>query len=566
LQDEVAPPSGCGPCVEATFGVLAVPDPDWALFGWGTSNDPEPIKGNFAQIPVGEFNVIIPWFVERPGLASLDLVADFGDFLVEIGLHGVEDSVYDLDVDFGGYGIDSNRDLVFEGNGIPDVAEIALLWTVLQDVGLDRTARGGISHEFTWRDFRYNQLKAAEDLPGESAAAVNTIAAYMTLGSYGHRKWAASMAAEHYSAALSTEDYANIASPPFAPDRDLDFDGVSNVKEWELTPGEAVGSMTANESRVWAYAENALDDTWPGPLPPPGGAKAAGQKSGDGKIEGDCPNNDCIPKKKVTLENSEYVQIEGECEGVKLTAGQDYFVPLGSTVEVFVKSGAIRFKKWKALDTMIDGSGLPEESFVVTGPHNVALTVKPVERREESVMIKENGGPEELLEIALEGDLVELPKGYIQVPAQNGTEGFSTRSGWTMAGHEGPPIQVFPFIFPGPEPKATADGATTTLTEFLTSTVRPSVRVVVRTMVSQIARRGIPIYVKCERMSTDRNDIEGNRNENGAPWLHDWASHPACRDLLLLFRVYNGQAGARAPGNRQRGDTLTRCPRRRKRR
>lgn len=98
------------------------------------------------------------------------------------------------------------------------------------------------------------------------------------------------------------------------------------------------------------------------------------------------------------------MNIRGEYDGEDLPVGVTMNIPINSEVKVFVDSNEERFKTWDAPETLINGSGIPSESFLVTA--NTTVTVR--ERQEHDVMVSLDGGPPYVYESALEGDPVVL--------------------------------------------------------------------------------------------------------------------------------------------------------------
>ena len=82
----------------------------------------------------------------RPGMGTLDLVADFEDFVAEV-LPAQDWATLDEN----GISYDSELNPVFTGNGMPDVAELGLLNAVLGRPELDLSSDGGVVSSFVWQ-------------------------------------------------------------------------------------------------------------------------------------------------------------------------------------------------------------------------------------------------------------------------------------------------------------------------------------------------------------------------------------------------------------------------------
>jgi len=225
--------SGGGTWPECSFNqitLVAEADTNWAFRRWW-DGDGDPASSP-SEAVCHDRRGITAEFVYRPGLSDLDLVGDLGEFLVTIGVYTTAAEVYELDFDRGDFEIDGNGNRTYTGNGIPAAAEFGLLEAVLKDATLDLTAVGGVSHMTTWEDFTVNLDQAAADVPAASGAVIHAIAAYMTLGTYAHRKMAEAVVEAEYSVDLDTSVYANVSSRYYSPAGDADNDGETNAAEW----------------------------------------------------------------------------------------------------------------------------------------------------------------------------------------------------------------------------------------------------------------------------------------------------------------------------------------------
>lgn len=111
----------------------ALPTEDSYFDRWDSAGLPEPMESESGEIPmIGSSTNIIATFLDRPGLKSLDLLADLDDFLVEVGLYTDAEEVYNLDVDYGGVSVEDGV-VYYDENGVPNAAEFALLEFAMKD-------------------------------------------------------------------------------------------------------------------------------------------------------------------------------------------------------------------------------------------------------------------------------------------------------------------------------------------------------------------------------------------------------------------------------------------------
>jgi hypothetical protein len=252
---------------------------------------------------------------------------------------------------------------------------------------------------------------AQAELGGQSDAYINTVAAYMTLGSFGHQTFITDMTLAFCGVELDPGTYQNAASSKRQADRDLDGDLVSNLEEWERAPANAPAGMDPAEFRVQAFVSSVLDPAQPGEALPVG-AKSA-RKAGPGTDE-PCPNADCIGTVKILLQNGEHCSVTGTYgDGQTISAGEETDVPLGTRVTIETECGD-RFVAWHAPGTMADGSGEASETFTVTQAQTGANAIKALERTEATVTVLQ-GGTAISTQTALWGDPVHIAPGGFKV-------------------------------------------------------------------------------------------------------------------------------------------------------
>lgn len=234
--------------------IQAVPAQDWEFAGW----DGELFgKGDTVEVTMTSDVVAAAQFVYRPGVGAMDLVADLGGYLVEIGVNQTAGQVKNLAFDMGE--LDNSGEPV--GNEVPDAAELLVLQGLLQRADFNRTAFGGTGSSFVWEPWTVNLAQAQTDLPTASAAFQRITAAYMTLGSEGHQKFVAAQAYALYTVELDLDDYSSNAMTDLDVDGNPDADGAWNRLEWKTLLAYLPGAPTFADAVT--YAEMALDPKSP---------------------------------------------------------------------------------------------------------------------------------------------------------------------------------------------------------------------------------------------------------------------------------------------------------------
>jgi hypothetical protein len=129
---------------------------------------------------------------------------------------------------------DAKLDRVYVGNGMPDVAELYLLETVLKTRHLDLTHRSGASHEVVWDAWRKNFAQAEADLPGRDPRVTRIVAAYMTLGDFDTVESTRDLIKSALEIDLDPKNYDLFPQRYLYWRRDADNDGIPNLAEWRL--------------------------------------------------------------------------------------------------------------------------------------------------------------------------------------------------------------------------------------------------------------------------------------------------------------------------------------------
>gem|GEM_PF-1952189 len=368
--------------------LTATPAEDWVFDYWWADITPdagdvespgfdaeraEMLHRNYNRsitIPMDDAKRVVAKFVHRPGLADMDLVNDLGEFLVVMGVNANASDAMNLQYDRGDFEVGADGETVFTGNGIPDAAEFALLETILKDIHLE-PANGGAYHQTAWEDWERNLARAESDLPQMDAAVQRAVAAYMTLGSYGHRANVAEMAnAYTQTASVRPADYANMAFPELQPGGDADNDGSTNLAEWNAAANDPNNATSA--AKIGAFAANAVDST-----------ANASEGEGEGEDCG-CPTDACMTEAKVWLGDSDYayavvgITDPDDCDGPAVEDGED--VKLGRELAAAASLILpVRKFHWSAIDgrecgnAMIHGSDEISAKFM----HTAATTVIP---------------------------------------------------------------------------------------------------------------------------------------------------------------------------------------------
>lgn len=205
---------------------------------------------------IGSSTNIIATFLDRPGLKTPDLLADFEDFVAEV----LPAKNWET-LDENGISYDGDLNPLFTGNGMPDVAELGLLDAVLKNAEIDFAARSGVVNQFTWEAWAANlalaeaQLGTAIPALASKSYLARIVAAYMTLGEYDSVEWI-NVVMDTYTSqdVLNPEGFDRGEQRYFKFEGDADNDGAWNINEWE---GLTLTGVLPDD--IGAYTEAALD-------------------------------------------------------------------------------------------------------------------------------------------------------------------------------------------------------------------------------------------------------------------------------------------------------------------
>ena len=410
---------------DSQIEVTATPATDWVFQGW---DGDECSTENPIVVTMDRGKHLTATFVYRPNATAFDFEGDLNQFLVDIGVltGAVTDNVFAFDT----------------GNGIPDVAELRLLQTLLQQATFNESVGGGCSNDLAWRSWQKNLLKAQADLPAPIPAHLARLtAAYMTLGTRDHCGAIASLLMVHYSVTLSATGYDTQGARYFDKKGDVDNDGVWNPEEWNaaLAAQEEPYVGVIYAATVNAFVQMAMDASIPETLESNGPyiyhGPAIYDENGvvfvtaDDVIQLDSAkhlavlaeatgaNSAYIPTTTLTIGSTTGTDLKFDAnvvdppgfENVPLTKNQAFTCAKGRQIRVTMK-GTERekkwFKTWNAPGTLVNGT--PSRSMVFRLGNNQQV-ITPVKRSVGS--------------IGLDSRLSWSAKGYQPEEAHTGMEG-----------------------------------------------------------------------------------------------------------------------------------------------
>ena len=459
---------------DSQIEVTATPATDWVFQGW---DGDECSTENPIVVTMDRGKRLTATFVYRPNATAFDFESDLNQFLVDIGVltGAVTDDIFAFDTGDLAYvtdptGVTINKVKMLAANGIPDVAELRLLQTVLQQATYNESVGGGCSNDLAWRSWQKNLLQAQTDLLAPIPTYLARLtAAYMTLGTPGHREAITKLLLEHYNVTLSATGYDTQGARYFDKNGDVDNDGVWNREEWDaaLAAQEEpyVGVICA--ATVNTFVQMAMDASLPETSESNGPFIYHGTDIYDENgvvfvtaddvvqfgsaqhmavlAEATGANLAYLPKTSLTLGTTTGPDLKYDAnvvdppgfENVPLTKGQASTFAKGRQIRVTLK-GTKRekkwFKKWYAPNTLVDG--MPNRS-VTMRLGNDEQTVAPVKRSVgctylENVTWTANGyQPEEAYE-GVEDNIkyVYAPEDtYVTLSYDEASSGSGTKSG-----------------------------------------------------------------------------------------------------------------------------------------
>lgn len=219
-------------------------------------------------------------FVRKPdheivaGMQYLhDNLSAYYVLLGDQGAEGLSFSPEECDLNGGQISIEP---VVISGNGMLDSLEFALITECYNNIDIDFTANGGVSHQIAVNAFNQNMQQMIVDCGG-AGSIVNTIfyglpqmlAGYMTLGNQESTMIPTVISIAAQAIDPSFNIHVNIIVPLnyqllpqyFGPDGDADGDGWTNKQEYEYF----IHSNMSYEEKKQAYINSALNpDVFPG--------------------------------------------------------------------------------------------------------------------------------------------------------------------------------------------------------------------------------------------------------------------------------------------------------------
>ncbi len=193
--------------------------------------------------------------------------------LADQGAEGLSFSPEECDLNGGQISIEP---IVISGNGMLDSLEFALITECYNNISIDFTANGGVSHQIAVNAFNHNMQRMINDCGGEDSI-VNTIfyglpqmlAGYLTLGDSNSTMipTVISIAAQAIDPSFNIRVniivpiYYQLLPQYFGPDGDADGDGWTNKQEYQYF----IRSNMSYEEKKQAYINSALNpDVFPG--------------------------------------------------------------------------------------------------------------------------------------------------------------------------------------------------------------------------------------------------------------------------------------------------------------
>lgn len=341
-------------------------------------------------------------FLYRPGIADLDFIADLGVFLLDIGYitESMAPALFVYDTGEMEWEPDGQGGSILEvlPNDIPDAVELRLLQYVLQDAQFDMISTGGASHIHTWKSWEVNLALAQSEINNsELGYLARLVAAYMTIGTPGHRAAIKKLVQENYSITLDLSASDTSVSSWFGPEGDVDNDGVWNIEEWENVEEVLSGTVTPGEL-VDETAESATDpdDTYT-PPPPQGGtfvydgeAMTVGSTEHAALIEDATGANGPLIKGSITFVDNGLLKINAVIidpsgfDTVPMPVGSAVTCALGRKFRITVDGDLRWFEEWNVPDTLVDGSDSTSETFIFG---NASQLVQPASRPEGAITV-----------------------------------------------------------------------------------------------------------------------------------------------------------------------------------
>ena len=305
---------------------------------------------------------LVAAFENNADIFSKDLLNAYKNYMCHIGESNSSTNVYDIMFDIGGYDHDINGNTVTNGNGIPDIAEIALLNSVLHNNTLSLSWCGGLDSRIVKDTFLMNYSEADELMTLLPDYVKIVVAIYMTIGGYGHQLWIEDSIYANYGVELKEGYFGSVCGEYLTSDGNSDGDSYSNFEEWIFVNNAPIGqggisyASDTNEGKITKYALSATNPTIPA------------STEGEGEGEGEEPVEMCS-----LLNATPTYIINGSNTNMQAFALEDVRRELSSTDAV--KQGIVIdveadknpwFKNIIAPGTLLHECPIPRGSFVQT--------------------------------------------------------------------------------------------------------------------------------------------------------------------------------------------------------
>jgi len=377
--------------------LLAKPAPGWIFRGWqGTVNSAQSPR---ISVDMKMYEHALARFEYEPDLARFDLVSDLDSFLMDIGYaeKSMGPKLFEFDTGDIEYVLAEGKDSrQIAPNSIADVAEIALLQTILRDPDIEMTGNGGVSHSRLMQAWKENIALAQDELSGLPDYTVCVVAAYMTMGSWGHREVMPELLLEHYNVSISDKYETGAGLHDFGLEGDADNDGTWNVEEWGNALKLADNNNIADMEAVNIFTFCALEPETSGGV----------EKQDDGTftykdeviqigsekhkaivVDATGADSEYLSKGKVTLVDKgdkvmsfdAYVTDPPGFESVPLPKNTQFVCALGRELRLNLIGDAREkrhFRVWQVSNTMIDGSNKTSETLRLGNPEQIVSALR----------------------------------------------------------------------------------------------------------------------------------------------------------------------------------------------
>ncbi len=258
----------------AQVRLVVKPDPDFQFICWkqlppsiGMKNPPRRLGREEGGMRldtdisyVAEHTGVYPvaLFNYNPDAAQVDLVADYRAFLKELQLAATPEEADTFDRGGMEYLQDNTTKCV--GNGVPDIAEFALLNAILKSGWIDFSHTEGVVDSVVWKQYRKDLEIAAKTLPMAPPAVQRAVVAYEMSGNFNTRVWLTQAIKKQYGIVIWDVPFDRHADKWLVMDdhADADQDGRRNIEEWHAAV-EKAGPGAPLDKVLSLFVDLALD-------------------------------------------------------------------------------------------------------------------------------------------------------------------------------------------------------------------------------------------------------------------------------------------------------------------